>query len=354
MKYVPVLLLVFCIFSMGCMGIALPHTKLPPVYNSTPTDISGPVSISKPGYYRLADDIIPGEKELPGTPAPFCIKISVSGVFLDGMGHTIDGIHITRIKKAPGDGSYSLASSAISISGKSRNDWVSDIIITNITIKNWYWGIIGNHWKNSEMRTVILTNNSEGLSLIHTSGIVIRDSTLAQNDYEGVSGRDVENTTLVNNIIKNHTSGGIDLNGKLQQVFYQNIFGRVIILPGIFFDQSETSGNVQVVSHNSVSDSRDGVNIANSNSNDIVSNTIANTSRGIILYNCGLDEHLDNNTFFQTQKNISIENPAMPLSILIGIILLFLFKIITGTSNIVKKISSTRIINRILVRFGYL
>jgi len=343
----------FLYFFTGCTGLGLPHAKLPPVYNSTPTDISGPVSIVKPGYYRLAADIVPGEKELPGTPAPFCIRISASDVFLDGMGHTIDGIKITRIKKGSGDGSYSVASAAISLSGKSSTDWVSGITITNITIKNWNWGIIGSHWKNSEIRMVTLTNNSEGVSLRHTSGIVIRDSTLVQNNNLGVSGMDVENTTVVNNIINHSTYGGIDLNGKVQQVFYQNFFGRGITLPGIFFDQSETSGKVQVVLQNSVSDSRNGINIANSNADDIDSNTITNTSRGIILYNCGLDEHLDNNTFYRTDKNISIENPAMPLSILIGIILIFLFKLLTGTSNIAKKISSTRIINRILVRFGY-
>jgi hypothetical protein len=316
-------------------GVANPS----PVSHLTPIYISGPAKITKPGYYRLTDDIIPsGDNELPGTPTQICIKISSSDVTLDGMGHTIDGKHITKMKTASEGNAYSLPSSGIAVYGYYENDWASDVIISNITIQNWYWGITGYHMKNSEVRNIVATNNNEGIFLTHTSGIVIQNSTFIQNDYDGIKGTDVENTLLINNEIKYNRNDGISLDGKLQQAFFWNIFGREIILPGIYFDQSQTSGNRQVIIQNSVSDSNNGISIANSNSNKIVSNTITNTSTGISLYNCGPDKILENNTFFQTQEKTSIENPEMPLSLLLGVILIILFKVFANGINIAVEI----------------
>lgn len=339
MKYIPAAvllsLLLFSALLCGCTGSPSPSIQSPHISGNAPIDLSGPRSISKPGYYRLTDDLFPTDDTvLSKTTSPVCIRISSSDVTLDGMGHVIDGSKITKIKKDPDDNSRSIASTGISVTERYQNDWVSNVIIKNITIRNWYWGIKEYHVKDSDVHNIVAQNNSNGIFLTHTSGIVIRNSTFIQNDNYGVIGTDIEKTTLTDNEFNTNRYAGISADGKLQMVLSRIIFGRLIILPGILFDQSQTSGNGLDIIRNSVSDSRDGIRVTNTNSNKIISNTISNASRGIALYNCGSEKKLENNTFFQTGKDLSESNYTPPFSVFFGILLLIFLKVFANALNV--------------------
>jgi parallel beta-helix repeat protein len=343
MRIAPVLILLslvlFCGLLCGCTGFTSPDTNQTSVFASASKDFSKPIKISKPGYYRLTSDIIPwgdGELSVLSNSSLSCIRISSSDVTLDGMGHTIDGIHVTKIRKATSDvNSYSVTSSGIIITGRQENDPAYNVIIKNITVKDWYWGIQVSNVKESEVRNIVTINNSDGVHLFRTSGIVIRDSTFTHDGHYGIEGTDVEKTSVLNNTIQNLGFAGIQIDGKMQGGIYQIIDGRVYSVPGIYYDQSKTSGNDQVISGNSVSDSNNGIWVSDTNSNRIVSNTLTNTSRGIVLYNCGQDRVIENNTFFLTKKEISLDNYAQPLTVFLGIIVLLFLKVFANAINII-------------------
>jgi parallel beta-helix repeat protein len=87
----------------------------------------------------------------------------------------------------------------------------------------------------------------------------------------------------------------------------------------------------------------------------ITGNVIANSRQtGIILQNCGWDNFFGNNNLSGNSQDMEQSNfpESVPLSVLIGIILVFLIKILTGTSKAISKVGSSRIIKRFSTKFS--
>jgi hypothetical protein len=330
MRIRPVAVLLLFIIILGVVGVwaGLPilfHKKTHKAANNLPIEISGPIEISKPGYYQLTQDIVPmGEGSLVYADED-CIHIYSSGVVLDGMGHTLDGKNIQEFRRGSDSYSPAYVTTGIDIH-VNKEDWVSDVIIRNITLRNWYWGIAISHGENIEIQDINATDNDEGIRLYRTSGAVIQNSNINNNVDYGIEGLGTENITIINNTIRNDRFAGITVDGNFQEFYVWNIFGKfipVFFLPGDH-DQLEISGNGLVIAQNTISDCGNGIVLSEAKSIEVISNTIANTSGGIISSNCN-SENVFNNTYFNVEQNSSESNDS-PFFIIVGIVFIVLFR----------------------------
>jgi hypothetical protein len=94
--------------------------------------ITGPTTITAPGYYVLQNYILNSQE-------PICIKITASDVTLDGNGHTIDGM-----KSADSTG----------ILLNPAGDTMSNVVIKNVVLREWQSGISLSRVKGGTLENV--------------------------------------------------------------------------------------------------------------------------------------------------------------------------------------------------------
>jgi parallel beta-helix repeat protein len=355
-----------------------------------PVPVSGPITIRKPGLYQLTGDLTPSvlNKSQPGSKALVCINILSSDVIFDGMGHVIDGKNIhpkcewsSTYNAKVCEFSYGIYSSHT----KDRPFQYSSIIIRNVTVTNWttgfhFTGVYDIFLENSKS-----SENNCGLRVFYTSNITLRNNIIANNRGTGIEGSDNEKLTISGNIIANNQNNGVFLDGLIRTPVeisvprpFQYIFGEQIILyPFTFVNKRLTSGGGHTFKWNLISDNRDGISLRSSDDNiiryntlrnnqgtginlnkvdntSVESNTIINSSYvGISRLNCGLNLVFTNNTFSGNHNDMQSYNwgEEVPLTIIIGTILVYLLKILAGTSKIVQKFESARIYKWIKIKF---
>jgi hypothetical protein len=72
------------------------------------------------------------------------------------------------------------------------------------------------------------------------------------------------------------------------------------------------------------------------------------------LSNCGPDINLVNNTLIGNKQNVESYNynESVPLTIIIGTLLIYLFKVLSGTSKVAQKVGASRILKRFSEKFN--
>ena len=144
----------------------------------------------------------------------------------------------------------------------------------------------------------------------------------------------------------------------MQAVPAISILGQKISL--IYFTTSvtkKTSGTEYVISNNFIQNiSGNGIFVGNVNDVKITDNIISNSSAGIATTGSRLDLLIANNTFYGNSKDIytGYAPKTVPMSAIIGTILIFLLpiltRIFTGSSKIIQKIIGTSLAQKILTK----
>jgi beta propeller repeat protein/parallel beta-helix repeat protein len=157
-----------------------------------PTPISGCTSIDDPGYYILSADII-------DSTCPVALRIQSSNVFLDGRGHLIDGRDwggTQGIRLMPAGSNPSLEN--IRIEDLRLTDWEygiwgglsSTCSFSDLLARSGVYGIsldVDCHENKLSSGTVV-ENSADGILAADDAGLIVRNSTIARNGGDGVSG----------------------------------------------------------------------------------------------------------------------------------------------------------------------
>ena len=122
--------------------------------------------ITEPGFYVLGGDVV-------DTPATVWLEIRVSGVTIDGMGHTIDS-----------DGKDPFWSHGILVRGDGP---LSDITIQNVKVTDFAYGISLYDVTRGHINTVsVIANTWDGIQIVGGSDNLVECS-LIHRDDDGVN-----------------------------------------------------------------------------------------------------------------------------------------------------------------------
>lgn len=140
--------------------------------------------IGEPGFYRLASDV-------RDTTAPVWLDIRASGVVLDGMGHTIDGIDA--------DGSV-----GIRVLGDGA---LAKIVIQNVTVTDFAYGIALYDVDSGQIIYVQAASNTyDGIMVVGGSGIEIHCS-LVDRDDDGINISATRGAVVANSVVTGNVRG---------------------------------------------------------------------------------------------------------------------------------------------------
>jgi parallel beta-helix repeat protein len=366
-----IILLLFIAFS-GCVldSADLSKKKTTSQPEGNYLEISGPRVIRSPGNYQMVQNLTsPEPTQISGTGMSMsvCINIQSPGVIIDGMGYTID---------CQGSG---YGQSAGIQTNFNANKPGSGIIIKNVSITNCYTGLALNRILNSRVDNVNIIGNKIGVLSVSSSNITFNHN-LLRNNEQGIEGHDVEKFIVDSNTISQNRLNAISLSGEKGQPPVIDIAGnKFFLFPYAYFDKTN-SGNGHVISRNEIENNGDGVSLYKSNDNRITDNTILNSRTfgiylrsvdqsivtgntiadtkltGINLQNCGWGNLFENNNLSGNSRNIdqSTFPESLPLSVIIGLLLVYLIKILTVTSKITREYGESRITKRVSAKLNTL
>jgi hypothetical protein len=224
--------------------------------------ITGPIVITEPGTYRLANDIV-------NSAASVCIDIRVDGVTIDGQGFLVDGVG------APDSSGVRIA--------WTRSD-APDTIVRNLRLANWDAGI--------DLYKAVHPN------VLHCA---FRENAIGINGY-AVNDAEIRSSTFFSN------GAGVSLSGASEAVisdcsFSKNTFG---ISLGQFIPSSSVS-----IRRNTIDRSEDTAILVAEGSGPVVveSNRITSSGRAGLVLN-GRSGHRVWNNLFNNQKNAEVTGQA--------------------------------------------
>jgi parallel beta-helix repeat protein len=265
---------------------------------SAATPITGPVVITVPGDYYLANSII-------NSGSKICIDITVPNVVLDGKGQTIDGVD---------------SSDSIGIRVWNAGMTLFNVVVKNIVVSDWGTGVFYSDVKNSQLEKVtVLNNTGNGIALANSirntiktctaganggTGIILyaysdsntlTGNTASANILDGIRIRFSSNNDLLNNKLLVNKGSGINFNeaGNLNTVTGNTITGNL----GDGITIYKSSGNL--ISKNTLKYNVAGITLnPDSFNNEISQNTVQNsTYNGILLINNANNNMVMGNTF---------------------------------------------------------
>jgi parallel beta-helix repeat protein len=348
----------------GCLQISAPSPQQAQKSSqaTNPIEVSGPMSITQPGYYQLSKDLTPIKLNRSKSGSCACFFIRSSDVVFDGMGHVIDGSKTAPYCPEWSDGFY------FSDKGGAQSQY-PNVAIRNITIVNWSGGVELSGVQNFLLEDATVMNNKNGVMVHSSSNVTFSHNNITLNTGMGIWGRNNEYITIDHNSIENNPRYGIYLDGQQDTPPEISILGNRIVLYQFLYYKKTTSGNGYVLSDNRVIANDDGITIRNSGLEVIEKNYIgSNKGTGLELFNIdnsvvrdnviknhhetgihkrGRDSNLvlANNTFSGNNKDIVTDYDIgqLSFSVIIGTLLVFLLKILAGASNIFSKFESARI-----------
>jgi parallel beta-helix repeat protein len=167
---------------VGSLFANLPIHILP-VYAPPGTPISGPTTISSPGYYYLTNDIV-------DSPERFCINITSSDVIFDGNGFMVD---------AP---EYSWGNYGVHVYNSTRS--LSNVTVKNLAVSQWEYGVAYQDIFNGGIENNNITLCGNGVHLHSSFHIIIDKNSILQCGNYGIIllgsyGRDSPNNDITNN-----------------------------------------------------------------------------------------------------------------------------------------------------------
>jgi len=249
---------------------------------SAATPITGPITITVPGDYYLANSII---NSTAG------IIIAVPNVVLDGKGKIIDGVDKS--------GTYGIRvfNSAMTL---------FNVVIKNVVITDWNDGIWMSDTKNSQIDKVTSSSNLfSGIALQNSMRNTITNSILKDNVAVGIVLYEQSNSnTLTGNTASRNGIDGI----RLRYSNNNDLVNNKLLDnkgPGINFDEA---ANYNTVTGNTITgNTGHGIYLSNSNSNIITKNTLKYNRNGIwIAANCVNNEIAQNTVQNSTYDGIVI------------------------------------------------
>ncbi|WP_169336372.1 NosD domain-containing protein [Archaeoglobus sulfaticallidus] len=172
------------------------------------TEVTSCTTISSPGYYHLANDIV-------NSTATTCIWIKTSDVILDGRGYKIDGVS-------------SSSSNRYGILVYKSGESLTNITLANITVTNWGMGVYLQNVSHITLINVHLIDNyGDGIILKSSNNITIKNCSIADNDVGITIGYYTRNLTLVDSeVVGNYI--GINYENTVEyypnNTIYNNIF----------------------------------------------------------------------------------------------------------------------------------
>lgn len=372
------LLLFFIFISAGCLyqTPSTPGAGDIPDQPPIPFPSPGKANITHPGLYYLTTDITPWHisKVSPdtfdsstGMTASHFIVIRSSNVILDGMGHTIDGSRLGS------DFGYTYG---IYVIRPPRSTTTYSVIIRNITVTNWSTGIFVRNVDNFTLEdSSVLHNDGAGVSLFSSSDITIIHDIISYNNGFGITGNDVGKVIVSDTTINGNHADGVALSGVLEvpvriEIPYTSKFLKKNYLDVYPFHtvQKTTSGNGFVITRNEITGNMNGITLSNTENSKISFNSIrdsggsgvnskkndnltvsdntitGNKHYGLLFHNPHLNLVEQNDTFsgngFNKQENL--EPGPESLSVILGVFLFGILKVLGGIFNITSKVETSR------------
>ncbi len=135
------------------------------------------------------------------------IQIKNNDITLDGNGHTIRG-------NGTGIGVYVQGNYA---------EYLTDVVIANLTIENFSIGINTRYVKNSMLANNVIRSNQSGIIIARGNELIVKDNAIANNSMYGVRFDFAKNTTLRNNAISGNTEMSLYLQQQLDEYYDQDI-----------------------------------------------------------------------------------------------------------------------------------
>jgi len=237
-----------------------------------PVPITGPVVITEPGQYYLANNILDSTE-------PVCILVQTSNVVIDGRGKTIDG---TDAPDSIGIRVYNAAMTLVNVVIKNIkvNDWnigilltdVRDSVIDKATVTSCNLDgvrLFNSHW-NTVQNSVSRDNGGAGFLLFGgSSGNMVQGVTGQANGNDGIRIFQANNNDVQKSKFIGNARGGINLN----DVSDFNSLGL-----------NTLTGNMY------------GILMQKSSNNIIISNTIKDNEHGIYVYSDSINNKITKNT----------------------------------------------------------
>jgi parallel beta-helix repeat protein len=342
------------------------------VLDVSPVEISGPVTIIKPGYYQIVQDITPSELKKDRAGSCMCINIKSSDVLIDGMGHVVDG-RLTESSCPYRFGFF--------LGDKVKNQLqYPNVIIKNVTAAHWSTGIFLSGAHEVRLERVTLSENTQvGLELVSSSGILLNQSSIINTKGQGIVTLDSENVAITHTTVAENSMNGINMMGITLKKYpiEIKILDYKIPLTELLVTEQKTSGNGYDISHNLIRNNNGaGISISNSQSDYIERNVIegnrneglaltnidssfvrnntvnSNGGAGISLRGCGQDLTLEDNTFSgNTKDNFTSSRKTNGLPpILFGTFLVILLNVLAGTLSLSVKGGTTWILKKISIK----
>lgn len=153
------------------------------------TLITGPIDISKPGTYRLAEDVI--DYSGTGAGATF-IRIHCSDVIIDGGGHRLDGV----------DRAGSVGVGFMFQPNNKENN----VTIRNLVLTDWDHGISKEMVTglNTRIQACTISSSATGIFISMTSDVAVSGCTLAGNSvgvFVAGSNIGIKNSKFIRNSV---------------------------------------------------------------------------------------------------------------------------------------------------------
>ena len=262
---------------------------------SAATPITGPVTITVPGDYYLANNII---------DSAVGIIIAVPNVVLDGKGKTLDGVDGTS---SVGIRIYNVGMTLFNVVVKNVvvTDWGNGVFLTDVKTSqlekvtvssNTGNGIVTQNSIRNTIKTCTATNNGGvGILLYENSDSnTLTGNTVTANTFEGMRIRYSSNNDILNNKLLNNTNAGINMEGSS----FNTVTGNTITgNKGDGLRVFESSGNI--ITKNTVKFNAQGIRVAtDSIDNEITGNTVLNNSyNGVLLIDTSNNNMVVGNTF---------------------------------------------------------
>jgi parallel beta-helix repeat protein len=162
--------------------------------------------LTEPKVYIRADGSVEGTDKIQREGNVYTFTATIfdplvvgrDDVVVDGGGFSVLGPHSGPAQSPEGIG--------ILVEGRDH------VILRNVTIQNFMYGIYVNSSMRSQITKTIITNNVKGIYIGHSSGDnIIRESQITDNLDVGIYVFECSDTVVVDNVIENNANWGVSL-----------------------------------------------------------------------------------------------------------------------------------------------
>lgn len=320
----------------------LESSEIPILASSVNEEISGPTTITQPGYYWLANDILNPQNPINlGNNQTVIINIQSHDVIIDGRGHTISGSD-SRYTTAIGIGNMYKSNRLY------QGTYIKNVTIQNIKLSNWYYGISGFWTVESSITNVTAVNNQWAIRFEGAKNIGVTKSVIS-NNRNCVFFGDFEHVTIQENFIEN-CSHGIWFEGEMRTslpaLSLKNMDMWVGLVSGKYklWYPNKFSGNNNLISSNRISNAASGIQLYEVDHTIISNNSIVNSNYGITSINTGSNNTFTGNIFQNNRENTRYDSYRIPIAMVIFSVMLILLQ--SGYS-VIKEFTGEQVVSRL-------